>query len=135
MASSVIFAGQLVINAVNLSAYTRSASISESAEDQEDTAFGDTSKSRIGGLKDGKLDVEFNQDLAGGAVHATLSPLIGTVVTFGLKYDSSTTTATNPQATGSVLITEYPFMDGAVGDLATVKVSWPTTGAITYATS
>lgn len=135
MASSVITTAKVQINAVNLSAYCRSASLSQEAEDQDETAFGDTARAFIGGLKAGTLDLEFNQDLGSSATHQTIQPLLGTVVAFTLKYDSGTTTTTNPEAQGNVLITGYPFMDGSVGDLATVSVSWPTTGAITYATS
>lgn len=135
MAASVLLQVKFTLNTVNLSAYTTSASLSLDAEDKETTAFGSTYKSRIGGLKDGKLDLEFLQDLANSATNQTIYALLGTVVAFTLKYDSGTTTTTNPEYQGSVLVTEYPFMDGGVGDLATVKVSWPTTGTLTYATS
>lgn len=135
MAASVLLQVKFTLNSVNLSAYTTSASLSLDAEDKETTAFGSTYKSRIGGLKDGKLDLEFLQDLANSATNQTIYALLGTVVAFTLKYDSGTTTTTNPEYQGSVLVTEYPFMDGGVGDLATVKVSWPTTGTLTYATS
>jgi len=34
-----------------------------------------------------------------------------------------------------VLITEWPLIDGAVGDLASASITWPVSGDITTATS
>ena len=134
MAPSVLTDVKIVINAVNLSAWCTSASFKIDVDDQETTAFGTSGyRSRIGGLKDATLDLEFNQDLAAAAVNATLQPLVGTVVTFTLKQSSAATSATNPEYQSSVLITEYTPIDGKVGDLASVKVSYPNTGAVVYA--
>jgi hypothetical protein len=135
VAASVLLDVKVTINSVNLSAFCTSASNPMSAEEKETTAFGSTWKSMIAGLKEGKLDLEFNQDLASSAVNQTIQPLLGTVVAFTLKQSSAATSATNPEYQGSVLVTEYTPIDGSVGDLASVKVSWPTTGAITYATA
>ena len=135
MAASVLLDVKVTINAVNLSAYATSASNPMSAEEKETTAFGATWKSMIGGLKEGKLNLEFNQDLASSAVNQTLQPLLGTVVAFTLKQSSGATSATNPEYQGSVYISEYTPIDGNVGDLAKVKVSWPTSGTIAYATA
>lgn len=136
MAASVLLDVKVTINAVNLSAFCTSASNPMSADDQETTAFGSTWKSMIAGLKEGKLELEFNQDLAASAVNQTIQPLFGGApVAFTLKQSSGATSATNPEYQGSVLINEYTPIDGSVGDLAKVKVSWPTSGAIVYATS
>jgi len=101
-----------------------------SAADLENTAFGGTYRSRIGGLKDASLDVEFNQDFAAAQVDALLWPLLGTVVAFELKPTSGAASATNPRYTGSVLITDYSPLDGSVGDLAKSSASWPTSGPV-----
>lgn len=134
MAPSVLTDVKIVINGVNLSAWCTSASFKYDVDDQETTAFGTSGyRSRIGGLKDATLDLEFNQDLAAAAVDATLSPLLGTVVTFTLKQSTAATSATNPEYQSSVLITEYTPIDGKVGDLAAIKVSYPNTGAVVRA--
>lgn len=135
MAASVLLDVKVTVNAVNLSTFCTSATLSIDVDDQETTAFGSTYKSRIGGLKDAKLDLEFNQDLAASAVNQTIQPLVGTVVAFTLKQSSGTTSATNPEWQGNVLISEYTPLDGGVGDLSKFKVSWPTSGALVYATS
>ena len=136
MAPSVLTDVKVTLNAVNLSAWATSASLKIDVDDQETTAFGTSGyRSRIGGLKDATLDIEFNQDLAAAAVNATIQPLIGSVVAFTLKQSSAANSATNPEWQGTVLITGYTPIDGKVGDLASVKVSYPNTGLLTYATS
>lgn len=127
------FAGvdyNLKINTVDMSLMCTKVTLKVSAADLETTAFGGTYRSRIGGLKDASLDVEFNQDFAASQVDALLWPLLGTVVAFELKPTSGAASATNPRYTGSVLITDYSPLDGSVGDLAKTSASWPTSGSV-----
>ncbi len=105
-------------------------------DELEDTAFGDTYKSRIGGgLKDWSVDIEFNQDFAASQVDATVWPLLGTVTTIKIRPTSAAIAATNPEYSGSVLVKEYAPADGSVGDLAATSVSWPGAGTLSRATS
>src|SRR5438034_276770 len=113
-----------------MSAMATSASLPETVAELETTAFGATYRSRIGGLKDTKLDIEWNEDFAAGQVDALLWPLLGTMVTFELRPTSGARSATNPAYTGSVLISQYSPLDSKVGDLANLKTSWPTSGTI-----
>jgi hypothetical protein len=134
MAVLVLTDVKVVINSVNLSDHATSCTLSIDVDDQETTAFGTSGyKSRVGGLKDGKLDIEFNQDYAASNVDATLWAALGTVVAFTAKATSAANSATNPEYQGSVLVTQVTPIDGGVGDLAKLKVSWPTTGTITRA--
>ena len=60
--------------------------------------------------------------------------------TFGRVYNtpvssSGTVTATNPQYEFNALVTQYTPYSGAVGDLATLSVTWPVDGAVTRATA
>lgn len=135
MASFAFTDASVVINAVDLSDHVRSVTLNVEAEDLEDTAMGDTFRSRIGGLKDWSIDLEFNQDFAASEIDATIFPILGTVVTVTVKPTSAAVGATNPSYSGSVLISEYNPLDGSVGDLATTSVSWPGAGTLTRATS
>jgi hypothetical protein len=121
------------INSVNLSDHATSLTLTIDVDEQESTAFGATFRSRVGGLKDGKLDVEFNEDFASSNVDATIWAALGTVVPFTAKAVSTTTSATNPEYQGNILINSHVPIDGSVGDLAKTKVSWPTSGTITRA--
>jgi len=123
------------LNGTDLKQWVTSVTLKTSVDAVETTASGAAGKTRIGGLPDFSLEVEFNQDFAGAAVDATIWPLVGTVVPFTLKPTSAATSATNPQYSGSVLIAEYTPLDGKIGDLASVKVSWPGSGFVTRATA
>lgn len=128
MASFVLLDASIVLNSVNISPFCTSVTISVEVDEQEDTAFGDTWRSRLGGLKDFTIDLELNGDFAGSAVDATIWPLLGTTTTCVIKPTSAAVSATNPSFTGTVLVTEYSPLDGSVGDLSTTSVSWPGAG-------
>lgn len=135
MASFAFTNAFVSVNAVDLSTFAKSVTLNVEAEDLEDTAFGDTYRSRIGGLKDWSVDIEFNQDFAASAVDVTLFALLGTVVTVIVKPVNAANSVTNPQYSGSVLVTEYTPLDGSVGDLATTSVTWPGASALARATA
>jgi hypothetical protein len=126
----------VTVNSVDLTDHITSVSgFNETCADLVTTAMGETNVSRIGGLKDSSVSITFLNDFAASKVYATLSALLGTAVNVTITPASGTVTATNPKKTGSCLITELPFIDGSVGDLAEISVTWPVTGAITTATS
>ena len=125
----------LTIGGVDLSDKMTSASLDISYDDVETTAFGDAVRTRIGGLGDATLNITFNNDWAASEVYATINPLSGTSTAFTFKMTSASTSATNPQAQGNVLVTQFTPMSAEVGSLSTTTVSWPVSGAITYAVS
>ena len=135
MASFAFIDGVVTVNSVALTTFVTKATLNISADELEDTAMGDTYKSRIGGLKDGSLQLEFNQDFAASAPDVSLFTLLGTVVTFSIKATSAATSATNPLYSGSVLISQYNPLDNGVGEKGILSVTWPTTGTITRATA
>lgn len=135
MATFVLTDAYISINSVDLSDWCTSVTLSVEVDEQEDTAFGDTYRSRLGGLKDWSLDLELNQDFAASAVEATLFSLLGTSTAVDIRANTNTVTATNPRYTGNVLVTQFSPIDGAVGDIATTSVSWPGNGTLTRATS
>lgn len=135
MASFVFTDAVVTINSVALSGAVRSATLNVEADVQEDTAMGDTYRSKLGGLKDWTLELEFNQDFAASQIDATLWPLLGTTTTVKIKPTSAATSATNPEYSGTALLSEYPPLDGSVGDVATVSVTFEGAGALTRATT
>lgn len=135
MPSFVLTDARIEINAVNMSPFCTSATLKLEVDDQEDTAFGDTYRSRVPGLKDWSCDFDFNSDFAASAVDQTLWPLFGTSVSIKIRPTSGSISATNPEYSGQVLVTEYTPIDGGVGDLATTKVSWPGNGTLSRATT
>ncbi|MEU4589995.1 radical SAM protein [Micromonospora aurantiaca (nom. illeg.)] len=126
---------KVTVNAVDLSSYVRQATLNVQADQLDDTAMGDSFRSRIGGLKDWSVNLEFNTDYAAGAVDATLWPLLGTVVTVTIKPTGAATSATNPIYSGPVLVSGLTPVGGSVGDLATNSVTWQGAGALARASS
>jgi hypothetical protein len=125
----------VTINSVDLSDHIAQISFTESAAELDTTAMGDANVTRIGGLKDGSATIEFHSDFASSEVYATLNPLLGTTTTVLVVPTTDPVAATNPSKSVSCLVTEVPFVDHAVGDLATISVTWPFSGVVTTATS
>lgn len=135
MANMVLTNAFVSINSVNLSAYVKSVSVSYKSEMQDDTAMGDTARSRIGSLKDYSLSIEFFQDYAAGAVDATLFGIVGSVVPIEIRGSSAAASATNPKYTGSAILETYQPVGGSVGDNLMAPVTMSGVGALTRATS
>lgn len=127
MASLALLDCRLEINAVVMSAYGRSVTLPIEYEALEDTAFGDTARSRVAGLQDSTIAMEFNQDFAASATDVTLYTAFATRAPVVVKVRPTTAaiSTTNVEYVGSYLPNQHnPFGNG-VGDLATVSVSWP----------
>ena len=135
MAKFVATDYSITINGTSFSASLAAATLDITSEEQDVTSFGSTFRSRIGGLKDASLSLDFHQDFAASSVDATLFPLLGTQATVTIKPTSGTVTATNPSYAFNCLVTQYQPFASSVGDLATLSVSWPVSGAITRATA
>jgi hypothetical protein len=119
---------------VDLSDLVASVTLNSTFDVVETTAFSSTAaKTRLAGLADNSISLEFHQDYATGEVEQTIYPLLGTVATVIVKPNGSSTSAFNPSYTCSAVIAEWTPLNGAVGELATASVSWPVTGAITKA--
>jgi hypothetical protein len=99
------------------------------------TAFGDEAVTRIAGLGDNSITLSFHEDFASSEVHQTIYPLIGTTTSVVVKPVNATTATDNPSFTMTVLVTEWPILNGAVGDLAAADVTWPVSGLITKSVS
>lgn len=135
MASFAFTDARVEVNSVNLSQFCKSVTLEVSADELDDTAFGDTYRSRIGGLKDWSVQLEFNSDFAASAVDATLFPLLGSTTTIKIRPTTSSISSTNPEYSGSVLVSQVNPLGNSVGDLASVSVQWPGAGTLSRATS
>jgi hypothetical protein len=125
----------VTIAGVDFSTNLNSAELSQEADDIETTAFGSSWRTRIGGLRNASLTLNFMQDFGAGSVDATLNPLLGTLATVVIKPTSGTVTATNPTYTMTCLVNSYSPFASSVGDIATLSVTWPVSGSVTRATA
>lgn len=133
MAKFLLQDAKVTINGTNLSNNIKSVELSLSVDAQVVTAFGDGWNSRIAGLKDGSVKLDFFQDMGASSVEATLYPLLGTLATVVVSATSGTASATNPTYTFLALVTDHMPVAGAVGDVATLSVTWPTSGTVVKA--
>jgi hypothetical protein len=137
MAKFVTNNAVVVIGGSTVTASCASATISLEADDIETTAFDNAGyRTRVGGLKAGTVDFEFHQDFAVGSIDSLFFPLLGGTTSVAIRPGGSAAVGTaNPEYRFDVLVQQYNPMDSAVGDLATVSVSFPITGAVTRATA
>tara|TARA_R110000823_G_scaffold2436_5_gene9941 strand:- start:117 stop:524 length:408 start_codon:yes stop_codon:yes gene_type:complete len=135
MARIVLTDANITINSVDLSTHIASVTITSTDDIIETSAFGDSSKTRVAGLRDNSVALEFHQDFAATNVEATIYPLLGTATTIVVKPTSDAVGAANPSYTFSALVSEWTPLSGAIGELSTASVTWSISGAITKATS
>lgn len=134
MARIVLTDASIVINSVNLSDHIASVTITTSDDVIDTTGFSSTSaagRTRVAGLADNSVTLEFHQDFATSNVEQTIYPLLGSTTTVVVKPTSAAQGATNPSYTFSALVSEWQPLSGSVGELATASVTWPISGAIT----
>ena len=139
MARIVLTDASVVINGVNLSEYITSVALSTSDDVVDTTGFGSGARTRVAGLSDNSVTLEFNQDFASSALEASInavgSSLVGTTTTVVVKPSSGAVSASNPSFTFSAVVAEWQPLSGAVGELATISATWPISGTITKAVS
>lgn len=130
----------ILINSVDLTDHLKDVTLTYEADETETTASNTVAlggnKSYIAGLKSWKIDATIQQDYAAAKTDATLFPLVGAApFAVLIKPVNTTVSATNPSFAGNVILTSYPPMTGAVGELAVVKITLRGTGALTRATA
>lgn len=105
-------------------------------EDKDVTTYASLGwKERLGGLKEGTLGLSLFNDIAFGQIDANFWTNLGSVIAFEVRLTQSARTTSNPGYIGNVLIKEWKPIQGSVGDVATVDVSFPTSGVVTRSTS
>jgi len=144
----VLIADAATAPTVNYGEYITSVTVNTPEDVVETTSFSSAgARTRISGLKDHSLTFEFNNDFASGALEQVIQSIgIGQLANVIIKPTSAAISATNPAykaddsgsgatKAGQVLISEWTPLNGAVGELATVSVTWPVSGQIVRATS
>lgn len=123
MATFVLTDALISINGVDLSDHGNQVTITYEAETQDDTVFGDDTRSNAGGLKNWSCEIQFLQDYAAGEVDATLFGIVGTAVAWEVRPTSAVRSATNPGYNATGVVQNYQPLGQSVGDLAGATVS------------
>ena len=118
--------------ATDISGYISSITLSTTAAEVVTSAMGSSAVTRIQGMIDSSVTLELQQD------YPTIEKLFwdafsaGTAVPMTVKPNGTAAAgSTNPQYAFSVLPTSWTPVAGAIGDLATVSITYPISGAIT----
>jgi hypothetical protein len=135
MARIVLTNASVTFASTDVSSYVSSVTLSSSLDVVDTTSFGNTARTRVAGLADNQVTIEFFQDFGSGLLESVVYPTIGTSAAMVIKPVAGSTTATNPSYSFNALVSEWQPLSGAVGELATASVTWPISGAITKATS
>lgn len=135
MARIVLTNVKVTVGGVDLSDHVASVTLSSTYDVLETTAFAggnvpSAAKTRIAGLVDNSVTLEFHQDFAATEVEATIYPLLGTSTAVAVKPVDAAVAADNPEYQFNAIVSEWTPLNGAVGELATASVTWPITGPI-----
>jgi hypothetical protein len=124
----------LKINSIDLSDHVTSVTLNQAFDELEVTAMGDTAHKFVKGLESATLTVSFLNDQAAGEVLDTLSDAFGTTTGWKLIQDSgSAVSATNKLWSGDILVNNLTPINGAVGDMATMDITFTVNSAVTVA--
>jgi hypothetical protein len=130
MARIVLTNVAVTFGTTDISSYVTSVTLSTTLDVVETTAFGNTARTRVAGLADNSVSLEFNQDYAAGALEAVINGTTSTVGT-AVSMTVRPVAGASPAYSFSALISEWTPLNGAVGELATASVTWPISGVIT----
>ena len=138
MAKYVVTGNKVTFNGTDISASVARAELVISSAEVDVTDFASGGWTEVvGGLKSGSVSLDFHQDFGAGAIASVINEsVVGTLGTVVIIAGNGTAaSATTPEYTAEVLINSFTPVAGAVGDLSTFSVSFPTTGAVSYATA
>ncbi len=136
MAVHVLKDARVEVNSVVLSDHAKRVKISYTADDEDTSKMGDSSKTCIPSLKEWSVEVEFEQDYDASKVDATLFSLIGApAFPIKIRPTSAAISPTNPEFQGNAILKSYPPVDGSHGKLHVVTASFKGTGELARATT
>lgn len=130
----VLLTPAFTLNGVDLTPYCKKFAFPIQYDDLDTTVFGTSGwRTRIGGLADSSISAVFNQDFTDNLLDEIIWGIKNTIVAWTIKPTSAATSASNPQYSGNVLISQVQPINNGVGELAEVSVTWPNSGAIARA--
>ena len=132
MAKLVLTNAFISIGGTDVSSSVASVQIETTADEIETTAFGSTGKTRVGGLLDTTISLDMHNDYS--AIEGLVYPLIGSTTTIIVKPNGTAVSTANPSYSMLANVLSWNPINGAVGELNSVQVSWPVSGTITKAT-
>lgn len=132
----VLTTSLLSINANALAQWCSKMEVTAEVEEKDVTVFTSLGwKEVLGGIKSGNVAATLKNDFAVAALDSIMWPLFGTVVPWTAKATSGANSTSNPQYSGSLLVKNWTPISGSPGDVNEASYTWPTSGAISRATT
>lgn len=128
MAKFVVKSGTVTINGTDLSTSVAEVTIEVRQPEVDTTAFGTGSRTYVSGIKEGTVTLSLHQDFAASATNTVINPLLGSYATVVV---SGTFGGAAASGTAVCYVNSVTPFGGAIGDLAVMNVSWPTSGTVT----
>ena len=138
MAKFVVTTNAVTLNGSDISSSCARAELVINASEVDTTDFGSAGWTEvIGGLKSGSVSLDFHADFGAGGISSVLTEdLVGTIGTVVIIAGNGTAASSaTPAFTATCMISNTTPVAGAVGDLSTFTVTWPTTGPVVRATA
>jgi hypothetical protein len=124
------------IDSVDLSSYVTSVTLNRTFDELEVTAMGDGGHRFVKGLEAATVTIDINNDTAATTVLPTLQNAWGKNVPIVLLQTKGTAvSATNPLYTMTCLVNNTTDINGAVGDLGMMSLSFNVSGTVAVATT
>ena len=124
------------VNSVDLSDHVTSVTLNRNFEEISVTSMGDSSVKAVKGLEASSVTIDFLNDTSAASVLSTLQAAWGTTVTLVLLQDkNAAVSATNVLYTMSVLVNGTTDINGAVGDIGSMSVTWNCNSTVAIATT
>jgi len=135
MAKLVLTNPRLILDGFDISDHCTSVSFGTVYDLVEVTQMGDIAKKMVAGLEENTLSLELQQDFGVSQLESVIYPNRGLRVNCTVRPVNAAVSATNPQYSFQVLISEWSPLSASVGTLATTTVTWPIYGEITKTTT
>ena len=135
MAKLVLTNPRLILDGFDISDHCTSVGFGTVYDLVEVTQMGDIAKKMVAGLEENTLSLELQQDFGVSQLESVIYPNRGLRVNCTVRPVNAAVSATNPQYSFQVLISEWSPLSASVGTLATTTVNWPIYGEITKTTT
>ena len=134
MATKVYTNSQFAVGGVDMSGYLQDLTVNYSAELLDETAMGDLTRARIGGLKVWSFAAKLNDDLSSCGPSAVVWSLVGCQTCVEWRPVNACSTDSNPYYWGIAAVDGCP-MGGTVGTLAQEAITFQSGGVLTRTTA
>lgn len=121
----------LLLGTLNVSDHTQSASITINYDDLDITAMTNAGHPRLKGLASHSLQATLFNDQAVSNIRSVLDAAKGTGIAFALGATGSVASATNPVYSGTIWCNGYTPINGSIGEVATIDLSFDLTTDVT----